>query len=103
VAELSEIERDAALMAEVLAGLSAYLRCKGDGKGTAAVHLADEGTAAARRVLAYLRELRGNGDGVAAQYPPRLGPWREWCPPRGHVLDSPARRVDTRRRCDPGE
>lgn len=70
--------------------------------------LAADGGAAAVRVLAYLRTLRGPGDGAAAVLPPRLGPWREWVPPRGHLLGDtrePRRVGELRhpRRCDPGE
>jgi len=39
--------------------------------------------------------------------PPRLGQWRDWVPPRGHVLvgTGPERRISEvhPRRCDPGE
>jgi len=59
-------------------------------------------------VLAYLRTLRGAGDGDAVVVPPRLGPWREWVPPRGLLLGGgpvPERRVGEMqpRRADPGE
>jgi hypothetical protein len=96
--DLSDVERDAAWVAEALNN-----------------HLpGSEASAAARRVLAYLRTLRGAGDGVATAVPARLGPWREWCPPRGYVLHGhPARvplradvRADVRadlRGGDPGE
>jgi hypothetical protein len=104
--ELSDVERDAWQVAEVLAGLAAHLDRRGQGDGSPRPGdgrrvdddrvlraLAEEGAAAANRVLAYLRALRGAGDGEATAYPPRLGPWREWCPPRGQILVAPRRRV----------
>jgi hypothetical protein len=100
VSDLTEVERDAQLAAQALARLSAYVRCRGDERDSAALNLADEGAVAAERVLAYLREVRGKGDGVAAAYPPRLGPWRDWVPPRGHLLD---RQNVRRAHGDPGE
>jgi hypothetical protein len=46
---------------------------------------------------------------VAVAVPPRLGPWRDWVPPRGNLLGETAatpRVQETprrRRRYDPGE
>jgi hypothetical protein len=69
--------------------------------------LAEDGGVNAARVLNYLRELRGNGDGEAVAVPPRLGQWRDWMPARGYLLGSPApeRRVGEKHphRADPGE
>jgi hypothetical protein len=87
--ELSGVERDAVQAAEVLASLADHLAIKDTGGDRVLRALAQEGSVAAERVLAYLRDLRGPGDGVATAYPMRLGPWREWCPPRGHVLHDP--------------
>jgi hypothetical protein len=122
--ELSDVERDAWQVAEVLAGLAAHLDRRGssdDGRGPGDGSrrlgdgsradddrvlraLAEEGGAAANRVLTYLRALRGAGDGETIAYPPRLGPWRDWCPPRGQVLVEPAertQRVESQRRAEP--
>jgi hypothetical protein len=60
-------------------------------------------------VVAYLREQRGAGDGEMAAVPPRLGQWREWVPPRGHLfgvsvdVPRPNGVLPQPRRCDPGE
>ncbi|HET9519083.1 MAG TPA: hypothetical protein VFO77_15280 [Actinoplanes sp.] len=103
--DLSDAERDAVQAAEALAGVADHLAARGPDLGTGDRDvvmraLADEGSAAAERVVAYLRTLRGPGDGSATAVPTRLGPWRNWCPPRGHVLrESPV----PRRRGDPGE
>ena len=74
----------------------------------ALLSLAEDGGVAAERVLAYLRTLQGAGDGAFASVPPRLGPWREWVPPRGHLVAGigSARRIEDLpqpRRFDPGE
>lgn len=109
-------------MVQALAGLAALLRTPGldppDAAGAddptliEARHLlqalAEDGGAAAGRVLAYLRLLRGPGDGASAAVQPRLGPWRDWTPSRGHLFGDPggARRLGHLphpRRCDPGE
>ncbi len=87
--DLSDTERDAQRAAEALARLASYVRMRGDERDAPARQLAEEGAVAAERVLAYLRELRGSGDGVAVAYLQRLGPWRKWCPPRGRPLDLP--------------
>jgi hypothetical protein len=100
--DLSDVERDAAQAAETLTDLRNRLP-------VAEQVLVDEAGAAAQRVLAYLRSLRGAGDGAATAVAPRLGPWREWCPPRGHLLGDTATRVPprphlrARRHGDPGE
>jgi hypothetical protein len=103
--DLSDVERDAVQAAEALAGLADHLAFRGPDIGDDRVFraLADEGSAAAERVLTYLRQLRGPGDGAAIALPTRLGPWRNWCPPRGHVLRAPDERVPGRGRGDPGE
>lgn len=105
MSDLSDMERDAQQVAQALASLTAFVRLRGDGGRDALRMIAADGADAAERVLAYLRELRGSGDGGAAAYPARLGPWRDWCPPRGHVFEGhPPERVVARRwRGDPGE
>ncbi|MGK5678988.1 hypothetical protein [Actinoplanes sp. URMC 104] len=118
---LSDAERDACDAMQALAGLAALLRRPAadvpglDPADPAAddvrrllLGLAEDGGEAAGRVLAYLRELRGAGDGDLAAVPARLGPWREWVPPRGHLFGlAPARpapnEVPQPRRSDPGE
>ncbi len=123
---LSDAERDACDVVQALAGLAALLRrpvddlpgpelsgldlrdpALADFRRTL-LSLAEDGGVAATRVLSYLRELRGSGDGEAVAVPPRLGQWREWVPPRGHLLGPAAgvRRTDEvphPRRSDPGE
>jgi hypothetical protein len=68
---------------------------------------AAEGSLAAARLVAYLREKRGAGDGELAMVPPRLGEWRDWVPPRGHLFEAPADHqpdgVAPPHRSDPGE
>lgn len=118
---LPDAERDACDVVQALAGLAALLAQRGpDGHGAAAgdashddvrrvlQSLAEDGGAAARRVLDYLRSQRGAGDGDAAAVPPRLGEWRNWVPPRGMIFGElgTLRRVGElprTRRCDPGE
>ncbi|MEV4347606.1 hypothetical protein AB0J83_24390 [Actinoplanes sp. NPDC049596] len=119
---LSDAERDACDVMQALAGLVALLRRSAadipglDADDPAAddarrllLGLAEDGGQAAARVVAYLREQRGAGDGELASVPPRLGPWREWAPPRGHLFGvAPSTRrapneVPQPRRCDPGE
>lgn len=118
---LSDAERDACDTLQALAGLAALLRRPVDevpgfdprdpdfdDARRLLVGLAEDGGAAAARVLAYLRELRGAGDGVAVAVPPRLGQWREWMPPRGQLFGSATRlshvdEVPEPRRSDPGE
>ena len=115
---LSDAERDACDVVQALAGLAALLRrpvddlpgldpAFADARRTL-VSIAEDGGVAAARVLAYLRELRGSGDGETAAVPPRLGQWREWVPPRGQLFGPAAgvRRTDEvpqPRRSDPGE
>jgi len=121
VTGLSDAERDACDVVQALAGLAALLRRPlddlpgldpGDGSyddmRRMLTSIAEDGGVAAARVLTYLRELRGSGDGDAAAVPPRLGMWREWVPPRGHIFGSYAssRTIDEvpqPRRSDPGE
>jgi hypothetical protein len=118
---LSDAERDACDVVQALAGLAALLRRPVDGRSgldprepafddarRTLLSIAEDGGLAAIRVLAYLHELRGSGDGEAVAVPPRLGPWREWVPPRGQLFGSAvgARRtneVPQPRRSDPGE
>ena len=112
---LSDAERDACEVVQALAGLAARLaRSAGDGEDPAMadarrtlVRLAENGGAAAVRVLEYLRAVRGAGDGEAVAVPPHLGQWRDWLPSSGHLLGRPGapRRISEAhpRRCDPGE
>ena len=118
VSSLPDAERDASDVVQALAGLAALLRsCEsGADLGDPAMAearrlllcLAEDGGVAATRVLAYLRALQGAGDGAAAAVPSRLGPWRDWVPPRGNLFGSigTVRRVGELpqpRRSDPGE
>ena len=92
MSSLSDAERDADEVVRVLAALSALLSRAGDPDGAETrrllSRLAEDGGAPAARVLAYLRDLRGPGDGEAVAVPTRLGLWREWSPARGNVLGS---------------
>jgi len=117
VTSLSDAERDACDVLQALAGLAALLRRPttevpgldpDDDAHRLLLGLAEDGGEAAARVLAYLRTQRGAGDGDLAAVPMRLGPWREWVPPRGHLFGLAAARptpdeVPQPRRCDPGE
>ena len=118
---LSDAERDACDVVQALAGLAALMRrplgdlpgldpadpAVADARRTL-FNIAVVGGVAASRVLAYLRELRGSGDGETVAVPPRLGEWREWVPPRGQLFGAAttARRIDEvpqPRRSAPGE
>jgi hypothetical protein len=111
VSSLPDAERDASEVAQLLAGLAALLRTPGlvlDDDARVMLTMALEGSVSAARVLDYLHSLQGSGDGASAAVPPRLGPWREWVPPRGHLLgdiaSAPRREGSPRRnRPDPGE
>lgn len=111
MSNLPDAERDAGEVVQLLAGLAALLRQRDaatDEEARLLLSLAREGGVTATRVLAYLRDLQGNGDGVSAAVPIRLGQWRDWVPPRGHLLGEPvAPRIQElpqrRRRHDPGE
>ncbi|WP_433297516.1 hypothetical protein ACQP2F_41220 [Actinoplanes sp. CA-030573] len=118
---LSDAERDACDVMQALAGLAALLRrpvtdLPGLDPCDPAVEearrlllgIAEDGGEAAARVVAYLREQRGAGDGELAAVPRRLGPWREWVPSRGHLFGVSANLrqpngVPQPRRSDPGE
>lgn len=110
---LSDAERDACDVLQALAGLAALLRRPPDDPATEEARrvllgLAQDGEVAAARVVTYLRELRGAGDGELVAVPRRLGRWREFAEPRGHLFGLPAevRRangVPQPRRSDPGE
>jgi hypothetical protein len=113
---LPDAERDARDVVQALAGLAALLRPpavigsapEDESARRALIELAEDGGAAAARVLAYLRSLRGAGDGEAVAVPHRLGPWRDWVPGRGSVLGrlGPEQRIGglpQTRRTDPGE
>ena len=80
--ELSEIERDAEQAARTLAMLGHRLADAGPDERRLREPALDAGAAAAR-VLAYLRELRGAGDGAALAHPDRWIAWRDWYPPAG--------------------
>ncbi len=107
MSDLSEVERYAQQAADALAMLASRLasgRTDPDAYDYAALRaLAEEGAIGAAQVLDYLRRLRGAGDGAATAYPPRLGPWREWCPPVGHVLGGDGANSRRMWRGDPGE
>ncbi len=111
MSSLPDAERDASEVVRLLLGLATVLDRRGIDLGDETevlAALARDGGAAAARVLEYLRELRGAGDGEAAAVPPRLGPWRDWVPPRGNLLGGLGEpRVGEmprpRRRHDPGE
>ena len=104
-----DAQRDAAEVAQALAGLVALLREDPPADPRMLLSIAENGGAAAERVAAYLRERRAPGDGEMAAVPPRLGPWRDWMPARGHVFGTAdvsrhADGVPQPRRCgDPGE
>lgn len=114
MSSLSDAERDACDVVQALGGLAALLTrlSPDDPAFDDAVRvlrsLAEDGAAGAQRVVAYLQTLRGAGDGEASPVPPRLGPWRDWVPPRGHLLGGQGPRhrvgeVPQPRRLDPGE
>jgi hypothetical protein len=119
VTSLSDAERDANDVMRALEGLAALARRPAADPGSDAplgddtrrllLAMAEDAGEAAVRVLSYLRDQRGCGDGDLAAVPPRLGQWREWVPPRGHlfgVKSSVAREADEvpqPRRSDPGE
>ncbi|MEU4619031.1 hypothetical protein AB0G04_03490 [Actinoplanes sp. NPDC023801] len=91
-----EAERAASEAAQALAGLAALLREEKPADPRVLRSLAENGGAAAERVVAYLRRRCAAGDGELASVPPRLAPWREWVPPRGHLFGT----ADSRRRAD---
>jgi hypothetical protein len=113
VSSLPDAERDATDVVQALAGLAALLRkpeVELDEETRVLLKLAEAGSRSAARVLAYLRDLRGPGDGAAVAVAPHLGPWRDWVPMRGHLLNgrSLGHRIDEipnhqPRRGDPGE
>lgn len=115
MSSLSDAERDASDVVRALAGLRGMLNRSSmipadpelDEVRRTLLALAENGGDAAARVLAYLRMVRGAGDGEAVAVPPRLGPWRDWVPPRGRMFGCSG--AEPRiggvhpRRCDPGE
>ena len=106
-------EKDAYDAAQALAGMAALLREAATGSGGGVdcrrlISLAENGEAAAGRVVAFLRDQRAAGDGDMAVVPTRLAPWRDWVPQRGHLFGAataPPRigEVPQPRRCGPGE
>ncbi|MEU4238155.1 hypothetical protein [Actinoplanes sp. NPDC026619] len=118
---LSDAERDACDVMQALAGLAALLRrTAGELPGLdpadpedaetrrLLLGIAEDSGAAAARVVAYLREQRGAGDGELIAVPRRLGQYRDWVPPRGHLFGVPGgmhrpNGVPQPRRSDPGE
>ncbi|GAA0540493.1 hypothetical protein GCM10010172_22210 [Paractinoplanes ferrugineus] len=117
---LSDAERDACDVMQALAGLAALLRRTTDelpgidpGDPEAAetrrmmLAIAEDGGVAAARVVSYLREQRGAGDGELIAVPRRLGQFRDWVPPRGQVFGAPGGVSRTngvpQPRRDPGE
>ncbi|GAA4956475.1 hypothetical protein [Actinoplanes utahensis] len=109
---LWDAERDASEVARALAGLAALLREAGrdglDDDRRLLLSMAENGGAAAERVVAYLRRQCRPGDGEMATVPPRLSAWRDWAPSRGHLFGTPGASrhtggVPQPRRCDPGE
>jgi hypothetical protein len=112
VTSLPDAERDASEVVQVLAGLAALLRGRDlvlDDDTRVMLTMALDGSVSAARVLEYLRALQGSGDGVATAVPPRLGPWREWVPSRGHMFGETSQAPRSERlprhyrRRDPGE
>jgi hypothetical protein len=109
VTGLWDAERAASEVAQALTGLAALLRAEEPADPRVLRSLAENGGAAAERVVAYLRSQCAAGDGEMATVPPHLAPWREWVPPRGHLFGMPhsgprADGVPQPRRCgDPGE
>jgi len=111
MSSLPDAERDATEVVRLLIGLAMVLdrRGPGDDETEVLAALARDGGGAATRVLEYLHSLRGAGDGAEVAVPPRLGPWRDWVPPRGNLFGPPpgASRMDDlprpHRRRDPGE
>ena len=108
---LPDAERDASEVAELLARIAALLRGRDLPLGDdtrAMLTMALDGSASAARVLEYLHNLRGSGDGASAAVPPRLGQWRQWVPSRvsliGETAAAPRKEgLPRRHRPDPGE
>ena len=122
MSSLPDAERDASDVLQALAGLAAILgrplsgeAGNGDPDERAVedarrvmLSLVQDGGEAARRVVTYLRALQGPGDGESVAVASRLGPWRDWVPPRGNLFGT-VRAVHhigdshQHRRADPGE
>ena len=121
MSSLPDAQRDATEVHQALSGLVALLsRLPGardvhgrpdpvlEDARRALAGMAEDAAVSAERVVAYLQSLSGAGDGEMAAVPPRLGPYRDWVPPRGHVFGAPgvAQRIGELpqpRRADPGE
>ncbi|WP_433827113.1 hypothetical protein ACQP2E_34250 [Actinoplanes sp. CA-015351] len=104
-----DAERDASDAAQALAGIVALLQRAANDEvdRNQLLSLARSAESSAERVAAFLRGQRGANDGDMVAVPPRLGPWRDWTPSRGHLLGAVPARVNgvpQPRRCgDPGE
>ena len=116
MSSLPDAERDAVDVVQALSGIAALLaHLPADEQDPAfqdahrvLLHLAEDGRIAAQRVAAYLRMLRGAGDGDTTAVPPRLGPFRDWVPARGYLFGDVSGtfrvgELPQPRRCDPGE
>ncbi|MEV0898692.1 hypothetical protein [Actinoplanes sp. NPDC049802] len=105
---LWDAERDASAVVQALSGLAEMARDLETADPRVLRSLAENGEAAAERVVAFLRQQCRAGDGELATVPPRLASWHDWTPLRGHLFGAATapRRPDgvpQPRRCDPGE
>ena len=82
----------AKLIVFAAASMTESLTKAGDEKAGVALRAGGLDDWAADNLLAYLRELRGPGDGAASALAPHLGPWRDWAPSRGYLLGAYLRR-----------
>lgn len=108
VTSLWDAERDASAVVQALSGLAELLRDVETADPRVLRSLAENGEAAAERVVAFLRQQCRAGDGEVATVPPRLAAWSDWTPLRGHLFGASAAPRSTGgvpqpRRCDPGE
>ncbi|MBO3736407.1 hypothetical protein [Actinoplanes flavus] len=105
---LWDAERDASAVVQALSGLAELLRDVETADPRVLRSLAENGEAAAERVVAFLRQQCRASDGEVATVPPRLAAWSDWTPLRGHLFGAAAAPRSTGgvpqpRRCDPGE